>query len=128
MIVVDTSAIIAVMLEEPGWEAIVPRLMADPDRVLSPVCLVEAILVLSRTYSEPNVIVDEYLQQANIFVRAVDEAQARLAVYAFLAFGKGRHPARLNLADCFSYAAAQALKAPLLYIGQDFTQTDIRAA
>ena len=128
MIVVDASAIIAVILEEPGWEAIVPRLLSDPERVLSPVSLVETIMVLSRTSSEPNVIADQYLLKANIFVRPVDEDQARLAVHAFLAFGKGRHPARLNLGDCFSYAAAKALNAQLLFVGNDFANTDIRAA
>jgi len=116
------------ILEEPGWEAIVPKFLADAERVLSPVSSVEMVMVLSRTYSDPKAMADGFLKRANIAVRSIDDEQARWAVQAFLAFGKGRHPARLNLGDCFSYAAAKALNAPLLYVGDDFAKTDIRAA
>ena len=71
---------------------------------------------------------DRVLQTAAIELRPVDELQARLAREAFLRFGKGRHPAGLNFGDCFSYALARTLDAPLLFVGDDFGQTDVRVA
>ena len=128
MIVVDTSAVIAVILRESNWEAIVRTLLADPERLISPVSLLEATMVLSRTHSEANAVIEEYLLQASISVQTIDSEQARWAAHAFLVFGKGRNAARLNLGDCFAYAAAKALSAPLLYVGDDFARTDIQAA
>lgn len=128
MIVIDASVVIAVILKEPGHEGVVGRMLADPERKISPMSLVEATMVLSKLYSDPNVIVEGYLLNANIAVVPVDLKQSQWAIHAFLMYGKGRHPARLNLGDCFSYAAAKALNAPLLYVGGDFAKTDVRAA
>jgi ribonuclease VapC len=102
--------------------------MSDGEKVCSAVTAVEALMVLSRVHSDPRSMLDAYLRLTGIAICAVDEAQSRLAMTAFLLFGKGRDPARLNLGDCFSYAAAKALDAPLLYVGGDFPKTDIRAA
>ena len=128
MIVVDTSAIIAVLLAEEGYGEISRRLMSDAERVVSPMSFVESVMVLSRTFSEPKQIVESYLQRAGIAQCVVDADQTRWAADAFLLYGKGRHPARLNLGDCFSYAAAKALDAPLLYVGGDFGLTDVKTA
>jgi ribonuclease VapC len=130
VIVVDTSAVIAILLREPGSDAISDRLLSDTDgvRFMSPVSVVESIMVLSRTYSQPKAAIDAYLNGAGIVISPIDAAQMQWASHAFLFFGKGRHPARLNLGDCFSYAVAKALNAPLLFVGGDFGKTDIRAA
>jgi ribonuclease VapC len=71
---------------------------------------------------------DAWLRDADIVINPIDARQTELARFAFLVYGKGRHPARLNLGDCFSYAAAKALNAPLLFVGNDFAQTDVRVA
>ena len=85
-------------------------------------------MVLSRTCSDPRTILDAYLRRTGIAVYPVDEAQMKHAIEGFLLYGRGRHPARLNFGDCFSYAAAKVLKASLLFIGNDFSQTDVRPA
>lgn len=85
-------------------------------------------MVLSRKYADPTREAEAYFRQEKIEIHPTDAAQTEWAHYAFLTYGKGRHPARLNLSDCFSYAAAKFLDAPLLFVGNDFAQTDIRAA
>jgi len=128
MIVVDASAIIAVMLKERGYERVADVIAhADACRI-SPATLLEVTMVMSRTLSDPKGDVDVYLRETSISLSPVDANQAEIAQMAFLNFGKGRHKARLNIGDCFSYAAAKALNAPLLYVGDDFAKTDIRTA
>lgn len=128
MIVVDASAVLAVLQEEPEYEEIVARLLADEDRRISPVSRLEIVMVLSRQYSSPISIANDYMRRAQISLHPIDAEQADYAQYAFLTYGKGRHPARLNLGDCFSYAAARALNAPILHVGADFSKTDIQIA
>ncbi len=128
MIVIDTSAMIAIMMDEPDNQSLAATMLTEDERVISPVTLLETTMVLSRTYSAPKAALDLYLRKATITVCALDSAQAELAQDAFLNYGKGRHAARLNIGDCFSYAAAKALNAPLLYVGDDFGKTDIRTA
>jgi ribonuclease VapC len=128
VIVIDASAIVAILMEESGHERIAERLLASDRRYISPISWVEITMALARRYTEPEIIADAYLRQAAIHIHPVDADQAGRARLAFLTFGKGRHPARLNLGDCFSYAAAKALNAPLLYVGGDFGKTDVRAA
>ena len=128
MIVIDTSAMIAIMMDEPDNQSLAATMLTEDERVISPVTLLETTMVLSRTYSAPKAALDLYLRKATITVCALDSAQGELAQDAFLNYGKGRHAARLNIGDCFSYAAAKALNAPLLYVGDDFAKTDIRTA
>jgi ribonuclease VapC len=128
MIVFDTSAIVAMILGESGHQSLVARMQTDGERAVSPVSIVEATMVLSRTYSKPNEVLQEFIEKARLKLSAVDSHHAELAQHAFLEYGKGRHPARLNFGDCFSYAAAKALNAPLLYTGGDFVKTDVRSA
>lgn len=77
---------------------------------------------------EATLDLERLLTTLSVSVASFDEPQARLAVGAWLRFGKGRHPARLHPGDCYSYALARSLGAPLLFKGTDFGQTDIRAA
>jgi ribonuclease VapC len=128
MIVVDSSAIIAAMLKEPGYERVADVIARAAACKISPVTLLEVTMVMSRTLGDPKADVATYLQQTSILLCPVDARHAELAQQAFLEYGKGRHAARLNMGDCFSYAAAKALNAPLLYVGGDFAKTDIRAA
>ena len=128
MIVLDASAIVAILNEEPGNEDLIERYAGERERRIAPTSALECIMVLSRKYREPQRDVEAFLRSENIVVDAIDDVRTGLAQFAFLTYGKGRHPARLNLGDCFSYAAAKALDAPLLFIGNDFSQTDVRVA
>jgi ribonuclease VapC len=128
MIVVDTSAVVAVMFKEPGYERIADLIARSDACIISTVTLVEITMVISRSVQDAKAAVDRYLQDTATSACSVDGAHAEWAQHAFLIYGKGRHPARLNCGDCFSYAAAKALNAPLLYIGDDFGKTDIVAA
>lgn len=128
MIVIDTSAAVALTTGEPERTVLAKTLAVHPDRAMSAVSYTELVMVLSRSYSQPKAAADKFIADMRIAVLHVDQDQSHHAVHAFLSYGKGRHPAKLNLGDCFSYAAAKALNAPLLYIGGDFAKTDIPAA
>jgi ribonuclease VapC len=128
VIVVDTSAIVAIDLREPNFEQISARLLSRARRLIPATAIVEATMVLSRVHKNPKAVLDRYISTMGLTIAAIDPPIADAAQEAFLKFGKGRHPARLNLCDCFSYAVAKVTDASLLFVGNDFSQTDIRAA
>jgi ribonuclease VapC len=127
--VIDTSAIIAVLLREPD----APRLMVvfnttAPGR-LSAASLLEAGMVMqARLGDEGESRLDRLLQRLGVEIVPVSREHAEIARAAFRRFGKGRHPAALNFGDCFSYALARALGEPLLFVGDDFSRTDVGVA
>ena len=127
MIAVDTSALVAVVLGEDDAERHLDALQGSQAR-LSSVSLTEAAIVVEARQG-PDAARDlELLVEATIdAVVAVDESHARAAVAAWRRFGRGRHPAGLNFGDCFSYALARLADIPLLYKGDDFSQTDVSA-
>jgi ribonuclease VapC len=126
--VVDTSAVVACLLNEPERPLFVEKIGADPVRLISTVGFVESSLViLSRRGADALADLAEFLDRAEIGLVGVDGRQAALAVEAFRRFGKGRHPAALNLGDCFAYALAKTTGEPLLFKGGDFARTDILA-
>ena len=128
MIVADTSALIAVVLGEPDAERFLAALESD-SVVTSAVSLTEAAIVArARQGDDATRDLDLLVSAVVGQVVAVDEPHARAAAVAWRRFGKGRHPAGLNLGDCFAYATASLANAPLLFKGDDFTQTDLRAA
>lgn len=130
VLAVDTSAVVALLQNEPGWEGLAVCLHAASSRLLSVASWVELSLVVTGRHGDEATLdrLDRFLEMAAIELRPVDQLQARIARAAFLRFGKGRHPAGLNFGDCFSYALAQALTAPLLFVGDDFSQTDVAVA
>jgi len=126
MIVVDTSAMVAITFKEDGFEAYVEVMLRAQRIVASPVNLLEAGMVITSRFNLPDAaLFDQWL--ADFRVESTQEPHWQEALSAFLRFGKGRHPARLNLADCFAYGLAQRLDAPLLFKGDDFPRTDIRS-
>lgn len=128
-IVVDSSAIVAILLEEADAGLFLERLSFSPRNVCSAMTFVECVMVLSTR--APKLSLERFAQSLAdlaIDLVGVDPSQALLAAEAFTRFGKGRHPAKLNLGDCFSYALAKSLNAPLLYKGEDFGLTDIVSA
>ena len=125
--VVDTSAVLAILQDEPERRRLNEALEAADSRVMSVATFVEASLVIeSRFGAEGLHHLDQLIDRAGMVLAPVDLEQARVARAAFGRFGKGRHPAALNFGDCFSYALAQVLGEPLLFKGDDFSHTDIR--
>lgn len=126
MIVVDTSAIIAIDLREPNYQLAAARLLNRSQRFIPATVVLEATAVLARNHPDPKSVFDSYVSKFGLLTAPIDSAIAMAAQDAFLKFGKGRHPAKLNLFDCFSYATAKVLNMPLLFVGNDFPQTDIQ--
>jgi ribonuclease VapC len=127
--VIDTSAVVAILRSEPAAPRLTAALDADPVRRMSAAALVETGIVMLTRYGEHGEReVDLFVQRAAIDVIAVSEEHAELARGAYRQYGKGRHPAGLNFGDCFSYALAVTLDEPLLFVGDDFSKTDIKVA
>jgi ribonuclease VapC len=125
MIVIDTSAVFAIAALESERDAFVDRLDAEK-AIMSAVTYVETVMVLTgRSKRLAIARVDELIRMFGIEIVSVDRHIAVAAVDAFDRFGKGRHAARLNLSDCFSYALAKVRNVPLLFKGGDFARTDI---
>lgn len=127
--IIDTSAICAVLFDEPERGAFDRLIAADEVRLVSAVARVEAACVLEgRKGAEGRERLARFFRLTAAEIIPVSVDQAELAVAAFHRFGKGRHPARLNIGDCFAYALAKATGEPLLFKGNDFALTDIVAA
>ncbi|MBN8953438.1 MULTISPECIES: type II toxin-antitoxin system VapC family toxin [unclassified Rhizobium] len=126
MIAVDTSALMAIVLDEPQGEACMAAI-EEADRLLISVGTVaEALIVASRRNvgEEVNLLISGL----GFEIVSVTAAAARRVAHAYGRWGKGVHPAGLNYGDCFSYEVAKEHDCPLLYVGEDFTQTDVRRA
>jgi ribonuclease VapC len=127
--VIDTSAIVAILEDEPEREHFVRLLAADEIRLLSAVSRVECTCVIEgRKRDAGRVQLDLFLREAAIEIAPVTADQAGIACEAFRRFGRGRHPAGLNIGDAFSYALAKATGEALLFKGEDFARTDIARA
>jgi len=129
---VDASAIVAIVAGEPGHHALMVRLRDSPVRLTSGVAVYEAVLAIARLQAVPPEVAeeigDDFLDATSVTRVPIAEAETRLALAALARYGKGRHPARLNLGDCFAYACARVHGVPLLYVGDAFPQTDIHSA
>lgn len=131
MIVIDTSALIAIFRLEPEADAFLKAIVRAQARAISAVTVLETSMVMSGGAAADAEVfqpLDEFLSEAGVEIAAFDADQSRVARDAFLRFGKGRHKAALNFGDCASYALAKSRAAPLLYKGEDFRRTDIRSA
>ena len=124
--VLDPSAVLAILQNEPQRRKFNEAIEAADTRSLSTASFVECSMIVESRYGADGVRdLDLFLAKAQVSLVAVDEEQANLARRAFQKFGKGRHPAGLNFGDCFSYALSRALDLPLLFKGNDFSQTDV---
>ena len=124
--VVDSSAIVAILFDEPEREIFVALLAAATSRLMSAAGRVELTIVIEgRKRDAGRMELDLFLREAAIEIVPVTPEQADLACEAFRCFGKGRHPASLNFGDCFAYALAKETGEPLLCKGDDFARTDI---
>jgi ribonuclease VapC len=127
--ILDTSAVVAVLYREPEAAAFVQRIHdADVCRI-SVVSHVELSMVVEQQLGPDGMRqAVAFFHRAGVVIEPVTLDQGELARQAFLDFGKGRHKAGLNFGDCFSYALAKAMGEPLLFKGKDFSRTDIKAA
>lgn len=128
--IVDTSALIAILHDEPEATACIRALYAAPNCRISAASFLEAGIVIDSARSPvPSRRLDDLLRQAGVIIAPVTEEQARIARAAYRDYGRGSgHPARLNFGDCFAYALARATGEPLLFKGGDFAHTDIKPA
>jgi len=124
--VIDTSALLAILFNEPDAEHFELALEADPIRLMSAASLLEtAIVVEARLGEAGGQELDLLLDNAQVTIVPFTAEHAKIARQAFRTYGKGRHPAGLNYGDCFSYALAKVSGELLLFKGDDFSQTDI---
>ena len=127
--VVDTSAVVAILLGEPEADEFAGALIDAPVRLMSAVTRVELTCVVEgRNRAAGRREIERLLHEVPIEIVPVSLEHADIAIEAFRRFGRGRHRAALNIGDCFSYALAQATDQPLLFMGDDFIHTDIRPA
>jgi ribonuclease VapC len=127
--IVDTSALVAILLGEHDAATFEEAIAAAPIRLISAVSRVELSIVMEGRKGEAaRRDVERLIAVGGFEIVPVTPQQALLAIEAFRTFGKGRHPAGLNIGDCFSYALARATGHKLLFKGQDFARTDIPSA
>lgn len=127
--IVDTSVIAAIVFREPGFAPLLQRLATASIAGAGAPTLAETSIVLSaRLQRDARGLLERLLQELRIASVPFSEEHWRAAHDAYLRFGKGRHPARLNFGDCLSYATAKLADQPLLFVGGDFAKTDIAVA
>ena len=125
MIAVDTSALIAIILDEPQAGACIAALEAENDLLISAGTVAEALIVAARR--EIAAELSSLIDGLGFEVVAVTPASARRIAEAYAQWGKGIHPAALNFGDCFAYEVAKEHACRLLYVGNDFSKTDIES-
>jgi ribonuclease VapC len=128
-LIVDTSALVAILKDEPEADLLTRSLLIADVALLSAASFVEVAMVIDgRRDAVASHQLDNLITHARIRIEPVDEAQAVVARQAFRDYGKGSgHPAKLNFGDCFSYALASVTGHPLLFKGDDFDHTDVRS-
>jgi ribonuclease VapC len=126
VIAVDTSALMAIVLGEPGSGALMDRLAMEDDVVISAATLAETLIIAARRNVGETMtnLIDEMAFE----VMPVTASVARRVSEVYARWGKGLHPAGLNFCDCFAYDAARSKGCPLLFVGNDFTRTDVNDA
>lgn len=126
--VIDTSALVAMLSGEPEAERFEIAVEADPVRLMSTASYVEAAIVIETRFGEPGGReLDLWLHRAAVSLVGVDADQAEAARVAYRRYGKGRHRAGLNYGDCFVYALAKISGEPVLFKGDDFAHTDVNS-
>ena len=128
-VVLDTSAIVAILTREVKADVLVEQLLRASLRVVPTPCAAEALIVLNAKLGyDPASVLYEFFREFDIELFAFSSKHLSWYNHAFQRYGKGRHPASLNMGDCFTYAMTKALGFPLLFTGNDFAQTDLVAA
>lgn len=127
--ILDASAVIALALREPGYERLMEAIGSARSVGIGAPTLVETSIVLSaRLGADARGMLGRFLLEGDIAVVPFTEAHFGTAVQAWLTYGRGRHPAKLNFGDCLAYATARVAGEPLLFTGDDFAVTDVETA
>jgi ribonuclease VapC len=126
VIAIDTSALMAIVLDEAQSTACKDVIGTEDEVLISAATVAEALIVASRRNVEDEMI--SLIEGLGLIVVPLSAAAARRVALAYARWGKGAHPARLNFGDCFAYAVAKEHDCPLLYVGKDFERTDLLAA
>jgi ribonuclease VapC len=128
-VIVDSSAVVAVLLQEPRQAELATKLEeADLVAIGAPTLFETGMVMIGAMGERGRGLTAQFLESFEVEVIPFGESHWQVAVEVFSRYGKGRHPAALNYGDCMTYAAAQIAEKPLLYIGNDFARTDIEAA
>ena len=124
--VIDTSAVLAILQREPESQRFAERIEADPVGLISAVSALEAGMLFEVRKGEPGALeFDNFILRGQLQIVPFDAEQASIARLAFRRFGRGRHPAKLNFGDCAAYGLASTRGESLLFKGEDFAKTDI---
>ena len=127
--IVDSSALVAIVFQEPEHEILIDKLLSSDTRGIGTPTPVETGIVLAaRLGKEPGALLTRLLEELEIVEIPFGEPHWREALRAYRHFGRGRHRANLNFGDCLSYAIAQIANEPLLFVGDDFAETDLARA
>lgn len=127
--IIDTSAIVAIILREPDHEALLRKVgQGRTVAVPAPIVFEAAMVLTIKLGGDGLAMVHEFLRQVGASTSAFTDLHASAAFEAYYRYGKGRHPAALNFGDCMSYAVAKVSGQPLLFVGNDFAKTDMVAA
>jgi ribonuclease VapC len=127
--VIDSSALVAILLREPDAVRFATAIAKSSVRLMSAANLFETCIVVDNLVDlRATRRLDAFIERTRIDIEPVTEAQVRIARQAYVDFGKGNHPAGLDVGDCFAYAVAKATGEPLLFKGNDFSRTDVTPA
>jgi len=128
-LILDSSAIVAVICREPGYEKLLDKIAAAKNLFIGAPSMAETELALTiKLQRDAGAVVEQFLAESGVTVLPFSREHVSIFLEAFLRYGKGRHAARLNMGDCFSYATTKLAGQPLLFVGDDFTRTDLPAA
>lgn len=127
--ILDSSAVVSMILEEQGHERLFDMIAGAPDVAIGAPTLVETDMVMIGRFDlHGDALVAEFLTENRVLIIPFGDRHRSVAADAFIRYGKGRHPAALNYGDCMTYATAYVADHPLLFTGSDFAQTDIAVA
>jgi ribonuclease VapC len=126
-VIVDSSALVAILLRQPGWEPLLHHISAaDKAPGVGAPTLVETGIALAARLGIPGkTLLARFVQESGLDTISLGGDHWPIAVDAYLRYGKGRHPAALNFGDCLTYAVSRLANEPLLCVGDDFTRTDL---
>jgi ribonuclease VapC len=127
-VIVDSSALIAIVLREPGWEALAEKLSTSPAGTGAPTLAEAGIVLTAKLGPRGRSLLARVVQEARVAVIPFTDEHWPIAIDAYARFGKGRHAAGLNFGDCLTYAAARLANQPLIYVGENFAKTDLSRA
>ena len=127
--ILDSSAVVAILCREPGHLALLEKVIATDTLGMGAPTVFEAAMVLTiKLRRDGLAVVNEFLRESGAQVIWFTDQHSSVAFGAYLRYGKGRHKAALNFGDCFSYSTAKISGEPLLFVGHDFSKTDVLAA